>query len=124
MHGSTLPAAQGPNALGFMVMALSATLASSMLAVTLAGAGTVSMALHTPQQGAITLVVIQIYMQQPVRLTCTLSHLFSWARHVCICAGSHVPNFTKMLPEPMYVSKAQLPSTFFTRRALSLLLPP
>src|SRR6266850_4727679 len=78
---SASPPAQGPNALGFVVVALSDTLASSTLAVTLAGAGTVSMALHTPQQGAITLVVIRIHVQQPVRLTCTLSHLFTWARY-------------------------------------------
>jgi len=45
-----------------MVVALSATLASSTLVVTSAGAGTMFMALHTPQQGVIMLAVIQIHV--------------------------------------------------------------
>jgi len=101
---ASLPA-HGPNALGFMVVALSATLASLTLVVTSVGAGIVSMALHTPQQGAITLAVIQIHVQQPVRLTHTLSHLFTWARHVCVCAGSHIPIGTAkaaMHPHPLH----------------------
>src|SRR6266850_4625366 len=45
---SASPPARGPNASGFVVVALSATLASSTLVITSAGAGTAFTALHTP----------------------------------------------------------------------------